>query len=67
MLEGGGIPEKKGPKVKRDELLKSVSQLWAKKQWLQIYGKISLLRFYGTNLVGFCEKNGYNQAHFMIS
>jgi hypothetical protein len=30
MLEGGGIPEKKGPKIRRDELIKSPSQLCGK-------------------------------------
>jgi len=44
MLEGGGIPERR-PKIRRDELVKSPSHLCCRKQWLQIYRKITLLRF----------------------
>jgi hypothetical protein len=39
----------------------------AKKKRLQIYGKIALLCFDGTNLMGFCEENWYHQGHLMIS
>jgi hypothetical protein len=44
MLEGGGIPERR-PKIRRDELAKALPTCAAKKQWLQILGRITLLKF----------------------
>jgi hypothetical protein len=44
-LEGGGIPERRGPRSGGMSLSKALPNCAAKKQWLQIYGKITLLRF----------------------
>jgi len=47
MLEGGGIPERRGPRSAGMSLSKALPTCAAKKQWLQIFGKITLLRFHG--------------------